>query len=145
MDDDRRLVSRFFKSWTAIDSVYDEYARGAGITYTLLIILDILYYSAGAVTQTDICRRAYCPKQTVNAVIGNLRGSGYVELKELDGDRRNKGVTLTESGIRYAEKLLSKMWGAEKAAMDMMDGDAAERLIGGMEEYVKNFKKCLGG
>ena len=143
MDGSRRRFERFFAAWTAVDSMYDEYAKEVGITYTLLIVLDFLYYSEGDVTQTNICSASYCPKQTVNSVINGLQKKGYVELHELPGDRRNKCVRLTAAGREYAERLLSRMWRAETTAVEMLDEETAESMIHGIEEYTRNFKKYL--
>lgn len=144
MNNGRQKFERFFAAWTAVDSVYDEYAKEMGITYTLLIVLDFLYYSEGDVTQTNICNASYCPKQTINSVISRLQRDGYVELRELPGDRRNKGVRLTEAGREYSERLLAQMWRAEVAATEMIDEETTESMIRGIEEYTRNFRKCLG-
>lgn len=47
-----------------------------------------------------------CPKQTINNLIRALQEKGYLTLAPNASNRQERILTLTESGLRYAESIL---------------------------------------
>lgn len=114
--DVRAHVSLFLSEIRAIDRLYEQYAKSAGLTPIALSILDIIYATPGGCTQKMIGEKTCLSKQNVNAVIRGLWKQGYIELQEM-ADRRNKEICLSESGRRYAGKVLESLHRAEALAM----------------------------
>ena len=106
----------FMDLWQSVDRLYGEYARSKGLTFMSFNILDIICHNEGSCTQKRICEETQYPKQSVNLIIKGFLEKGYVELKELPADRRNKLIRLTPEGLSYAEEILGPVRNAEHAA-----------------------------
>ena len=79
--------------------------------------------------QSEICERLSATKQTVSAIIKKFWKLGYISLKESETDRRNKIVCFTDTGKKYAAKIIRPAANAEIDAMaelDLSDEDIAE-------------------
>ncbi len=122
-----------------LDSLYEEYAKSLGYSYSNLYVLQIIFSNPGSCTQKLISERTFLPKQTVNAIITGFLKQGFIELKELGTDRRVKIVSLTKSGKKFAEKYLLKMQDAECKAMEQLSPEERKTLI---ENFMK-FKELL--
>lgn len=133
-------VDSFNSAWRSLDIVYEEYAKKIGMTYTSLHIFNLIVVIEDC-TQKKLCERAFLPKQTVNAVITNFIKQGWVELKELKEDRRNKTIHLTQKGKQVAEDYVIHIQNAERRAMAAMSNDLSNQLIEGMNTYEKVFRK----
>jgi DNA-binding MarR family transcriptional regulator len=123
-----------------LNKLYEEYAKSVNISYTSLIIL-ILITRVETCTQKLICEQTFLPKQTVNSVITAFYREGYVELKELPTDRRNKTIHLTEEGKKFADKIVPKLREAEYKAMESLSPQQREDLLEGIDIYYKAFRK----
>ena len=53
-------------------ALYDEYAKRHGMLMKTLLVVNTLFYAKDGMTQTEICRRTFQSKQTVNLIIKNL-------------------------------------------------------------------------
>jgi len=94
-------------------------------------------------TQKEICSRTFHSKQTVNLIIKNLRGEGYVTLVENVDDKRNKTVKLTDSGRAYAEKPVKHITWAEDTAMSMFTPQEQEQLIALSRRFTQNLTNLV--
>jgi DNA-binding MarR family transcriptional regulator len=133
-------VYKFCTTWQSLNKLYEEYAKSVNISYTSLIIL-ILITRVETCTQKLICEQTFLPKQTVNSVITAFYREGYVELKELPTDRRNKTIHLTEEGKKFADKIVPKLREAEYKAMESLSPQQREDLLEGIDIYYKAFRK----
>lgn len=85
------------------------------------------------------------PKQTSCSLLNGLEKKGYITRKINAKDKRNKIITLTKKGIKFAEPILEKL---EKLDTDMLaslkDEDIVKytnclkELIKFMENYSKD-------
>lgn len=124
-----------------LDSLYEEYAKSLGYSYSNLYVLQIVYANPGTCTQKMICEWTFLPKQTVNVIITGFLKQGFIEMKELTSDRRVKIISLTKSGKKFADKHLLKMQNAQCKAMEQLTPQEQKALI---ENFVK-FKELLRG
>lgn len=119
-------------------AVYDEYAKRHGILMKTLLVVNVLFYAKDGMTQTDICRRTFQSKQTVNLIIKNLLAEGYVTVTELPENKRNKIVRMTEAGRAYCETIVRHITWAEDTAMSMFTAEEQKQLIDLSRRYTKN-------
>lgn len=131
------------QSWCELNFIIEEYAREIGLSYTSLHILSLIYTSDGPCTQKIICQQTYLPRQTVNSIITGFYKQGWVELREMPSDRRNKSILLTTEGRRFASHVITKMFEAEMTAMNTLEQNQRTALIETTEHYKNNFRKLI--
>ena len=89
-------------------------------------------------TQTEICRRTFQSKQTVNLIVKNLLGDSYVTVTEIPENKRNKIVQMTDAGRAYCEKIVRHITWAEDTAMSMFTPEEQKQLIALSRTFTKN-------
>ena len=105
--EDRKNAYLYCKFRDEQFALYDEYSKRHGMLMKTLLVVNVLFYAKDGMTQTEICRRTFQSKQTVNSIIKNLLTDGYVTITEIPENRRNKTVRMTE-----AAALTAKRWSA---------------------------------
>ena len=141
-DDTRKIVSMFKETWHKMDSLYDLYAKSVGLSFTTLIVLELLHNSSDVYTQKDVCERLGLPKQLVNSVMKHLWEQGYVELKEAK-DRRNKDIIITDEGKKYIIGILKPLEDLELAAWESFSAEEIISYAKATEKYVKAFEDAM--
>lgn len=121
---------------------YEEYAKSVGLSYTSLLILNMIYDYKNC-TQKQICEKCFIPKQSVNTFITDLYKKNYIELKETPEDRRSKTIKFTSEGKKYADKIITKLKKSEKYAMQNLTPEERNTLIQITKSYVELCKKAM--
>ena len=124
-------------------ALYDEYAKRHGMLMKTLLVVNVLFYARDGMTQTEICRRTFQSKQTVNLIIKNLLSDRYVTVAEAPGNKRNKIVRMTEAGKAYCEKVVRHITWAEDTAMSMFSAEEQKQLIDLSRTFTKNLKELI--
>ena len=119
-------------------ALYDEYAKRHGMLMKTLLVVNTLFYAKDGMTQTEICRRTFQSKQTVNLIIKNLLAENYVTVDEVPENKRNKIVQMTEAGRLYCEKVVRHITWAEDTAMSMFTAEEQKQLIDLSRTFTKN-------
>lgn len=119
-------------------ALYDEYAKRHGVMMKTLLVVNALFYAQDGLTQTEICRRTFQSKQTVNLIVKNLLAQDYVTVAEAPDDKRNKIVRMTEAGRAYCEKVVRHITWAEDTAMSMFTPEEQRLLVGLSRTFTKN-------
>ena len=119
-------------------ALYDEYAKRHGMLMKTLLVVNTLFYAKNGMTQTEICRRTFQSKQTVNLIIKNLLAENYVTVDEVPENKRNKIVQMTEAGRLYCEKVVRHITWAEDTAMSMFTAEEQKQLIDLSRTFTKN-------
>lgn len=125
-----------------INSIYEEYAKSVGLSYTSLYVLHMIALGENC-TQKYIAEQMYLPKQTVNSVISAFCKQGLVEFTELPEDRRYKALHLTDKGQEFANRILPQIEQAEYRSMEQFDDDERELLFRLIKKYSNTFEKEL--
>ena len=129
-------------------ALYDEYAKRHGMLMKTLLVVNVLYYDdfygKGGVTQTEICKRTFQSKQTVNLIIRNLLNDSYVTVEERKENKREKLVRMTEAGKRYCEKTVRHITWAEDTAMSMFTQEEQKQIIELSRTFTKNLTELMG-
>lgn len=131
------------ESWNQLTVLLEDYAKQMGLTYSGLMVLDLIYSSNGPWTQKQLCEKTFLPKQTINSIITGFYRKGLIELHEIPEDRRNKAVVLTMTGNRYAEDHIRFIQQAELQAIGNLDTEQRELLVKGTKQYMENFQSAL--
>ena len=125
-----------------INSIYEEYAKSVGLSYTSLYVLHMIALVENC-TQKYIAEQMYLPKQTINSVITTFCKQGLVGLMELPEDRRHKVLRLTEKGQDFANSILPKIEQAEQRSMEQFDVEEREIMFRLIKKYSNIFAKEL--
>ena len=124
-------------------ALYDEYAKRHGMLMKTLLVVNALFYAKDGMTQTEICRRTFQSKQTVNLIVKNLLGDSYVTVTEIPENKRNKIVQMTDAGRAYCEKIVRHITWAEDTAMSMFTPEEQKHLIALSRTFTKNLTKLV--
>ena len=135
----------FMDLWQAVDRLYGDYARSKGLTFMSFNVLDIICHNEGTCTQKRICEETQYPKQSVNLIIRGFLEKGYVELKELPADRRNKLIRLTPAGLAWAEEILGPVRSAERAADAELTSAEWGSVLRLLERYAARLSQEMSG
>lgn len=135
-------VKQFSDEWQSITMTYNDYARSVGISYTSLQILKYITGTENC-TQKTICEMSFLPKQTVNNIITSFYKKGYIELREMPEDRRNKTIHLTAKGKEYMDTFSPHIEDAEYEAMQTLSDEQRTMLVESIRLYGKIFREKL--
>lgn len=124
-------------------ALYDEYAKRHGMLMKTLLVVNVLYYSKDGMTQTDICRKTFQSKQTVNLIIRNLLGGEYVTLTEQEKNRRSKTVCMTESGRAFFGDAIRHITRSEDKAMSMLTPSEQEQLLSLSKKFTGHLAELI--
>ena len=116
MEDSYTAIRRLFLSINRIEGGYYFCARKLGVkenTLALLYALD----DGKPHSQKQIYEDWLIPKTTINTIVKELAGAGYITLLAA-GSSKEKMLRLTESGKDYAYGLLKKMYAVEQEALN---------------------------
>lgn len=115
MEDYREQLRLLTAAMNRVDGLYYQAARKLGIkdnTLALLYALD----DGNFHSQKQICEEWLIPKTTINTIVRELEGQGYLVL-EVEEHTREKTIRLTPEGKVYAGKVLKKVYEMEEWAM----------------------------
>lgn len=102
-------------------------------------ILDYLSDHDGVV-QKEIAEGCYIEPATMTSVLLGMEKKGLVVRKNLNGNRRNLYVYLTDKGRTLAAKIRSKFGAIEEEALFGFDDDEREKLIDLLMRVNKNLQ-----
>lgn len=142
MKDVTERTARFNTAWRAIDTIYSDYAKSIGISYSELHILCLIAVLENC-TQKILCEKIFLPKQTVNSIVTSLYKNGLIELREVPEDRRAKTIHFTKTGEQFAKKYIDPITEAERSAMASLAEEDGDVLVQSMETYAKVFRRTL--
>ena len=129
-------------------ALYDEYAKRHGMLMKTLLVVNALFYNKDGMTQTEICKRTFQSKQTVNLIIKNLLSGSYVTVAEVPENKRNKIVQMTAAGRAYCEKVVRHITWAEDTAMSMFTPEELVTLrrisMALMKRIQSNYRFVIG-
>lgn len=138
----RKQLAQFNHIMQGIENIYEDYAKSVGITYMSLVVLELIYHTDEPYTQKDICNLSHYNKQVVNSIIKSFYDKGYIALKEVPDDRRNKHILLTESGQAYTDKIMQPLWKLEQQALSVLTDDERNQLLSLLGRCYEGYKKA---
>lgn len=128
-----------FDLFTSMKQVFgcirEAHAKNSSSDLESLILLFINFNED--VSQSMIVNTMKIPKQTVNNIIVNLNKEGYLEYLSNEKDKRQKILSLTERGRKYAKKLLEPMMTFNENLYKKLGKEKVQTLI----KYNKDLSK----
>lgn len=115
-------------------SAYTGWARKNKISFYELIVLGVLHKAAPC-TQKQICSVCGLPKQTVNRVTGALVKEGHLVVSPVEGNKKEKQLSLTKGGKEHIAKVLVPLQELEQAAIKKMGIEAFEMFLDMIQLY----------
>ena len=134
----RSFFYDFGRALYHVDSFYDEFAKQSNVSSALLWVLYALN-DGNSHTQIEISNDWELPKTTVNTVIKEIQKNGYVDLIPIKGKRREMSIVLTESGKKYADRVLADLYKKEAAVYGTLTPEERE-VIATLEKIAESLK-----
>ncbi|MBQ4122460.1 winged helix-turn-helix transcriptional regulator [bacterium] len=123
----------------AVSGFYNEFAKSVGMTLAEFKVLAIIWKEETS-TQKRITQMTYLPKQTVNAIIMGFLKKGFIELMESNLDKRNKVISFTNMGQKYADKIILKAKEIEYNALSALGEERIKLFLEAITMYKNNLK-----
>lgn len=136
-------VSEYCMVWMGLLTIYEDYAKSLGLSYSSLQVLNAIFHNRDICTQKIISQQTLLPKQTVNAIMTGFLKQGMIELSEMESDRRTKSVKFTEAGKAYSEKIIPKIKNAERKAMRDLSKEQRDALLETTKLFMEHFQKYI--
>ena len=149
MKKDMTIVSKdidaYYESWFRINQAYSIWAQQRGTTDNMMFALYEIHSAKEGCTQQQLCRKLFLPKQTVSFLLSKLEKQGYTGRSENPRDRRNKLVSFTAEGRKYAQKLLGELGRAEARAFLSMTAEERRSVAKGLHSFAEAISKSFLG
>ena len=144
MEDPSVLARRLILAATRMDGAYYYFARHSGVPENLLA----LYYALAdgrPHSQKEICEDWLIPKTTINTLVKEQVAAGHLTLRA--GEGREKIICLTEAGRAYADRTVSPLCAAERAAAAQVVARHGAGFVQAMEDFAdalwREYEMCL--
>ena len=133
-------LALFNQLYKEMDEIYHQYAKRRGISDTALWLLYSLYEDGAGYTQRELCSAWHYPPQTINSALKNLVNQGYIRLKPVEGNQKNKRIVLTEAGNEMMQEIISPLIRAEKRTFQRLEKSERDTLLSLTHKYVSLLK-----
>ena len=133
------IQDKLMQQFQNMDNAYEKYAISKGLTYLSLLVLEEIYELGDGCTQKQISEDTHYPKQSINLVVKSFMEDGFIELKELPKNRKNKGITLTENGRQLCKDIIVPLLKQEEQAITEIGEVESQELIRLIELYGKTY------
>ena len=133
-------LALFNQLYKEMDEIYHQYAKRRGISDTALWLLYSLYEDGAGYTQRELCSAWHYPPQTINSALKSLVNQGYIRLKPVEGNQKNKRIVLTEAGNEMMQEIISPLIRAEKRTFQRLEKSERDALLSLTHKYVSLLK-----
>ncbi len=103
--------------------LYREWCQRHNISYSHLLILDLLYQYEEGVDGTFICDTLLVYKQTLTGLLKFLEKKEYIAWNQCKKDKRKKVISLTAQGRQYVESILNDLYEKEDSAFNCLNAE----------------------
>lgn len=136
-----KQIKEYNALWRETTAIYEEWAKARGFSYyELLVILSIDEMKEGC-TQREICRQWFLPKQTVNSILQNFLKKEWINFVQMETDKRNKLIIMTEEGRKQIEKISRDLQEHEYRVWEKLGEETGKVLLKGTALYNKFFRE----
>ena len=130
----------FDRMLNGLDHIYSEFSRACGLSDCAYWMLVDTSTAGGSVAVSRLTSEWFYSKQTINSAIKTLTARGFATLGFAEGSRKNKVVSLTEEGRRFAERYALPAQGAEQRAFDALEPWEQREIM----RLIGKFSQVLG-
>lgn len=130
----------FDRMLNGLDRIYSEFARTCGLSDCAYWMLVDTSTAGGSIAVSRLTSEWFYSKQTINSAIKTLTARGFATLEFAEGSRKNKVVSLTEEGRRFAKRYAMPAQGAEQRAFDALEPWEQREIM----RLIGKFSQVLG-
>lgn len=130
----------FDRMLNGLDRIYSEFARTCGLSDCAYWMLVDTSTAGGSIAVSRLTSEWFYSKQTINSAIKTLTARGLATLEFAEGSRKNKVVSLTEEGRRFAKRYAMPAQGAEQRAFDALEPCEQREIM----RLIGKFSQVLG-
>ncbi len=130
----------FDRMLNGLDRIYSEFARTCGLSDCAYWMLVDTGTAGGSIAVSRLTSEWFYSKQTINSAIKTLTARGFATLEFAEGSRKNKVVSLTEEGRRFAKRYAMPAQGAEQRAFDALEPCEQREIM----RLIGKFSQVLG-
>lgn len=136
-------AAHFIRSIYALDRLYDAYAKSVGLTNMGLLVLHAIKQTDGVFTQKELCEVTGLPKQSIHLVIRSLLQNGYIEMREVARDRRNKEIRLSKSGNVYIEGIIDTLNASVAGALEDLSLTEQQHFLAAIDRIIEHIRQNI--
>ena len=126
----RDRIDRMYDSVRKVNQAYEIWASSHGLSsYEMQIYYEMIKNGDTAITQKDLCLMLDAPKTSINSIIKKLLQSGSIRMNVNPLNKREKVISFTDTGRKFAKELISQLFRYEEEAAAMINGDDMEAAI----------------
>ena len=126
----RNKIDRMYEAVRKINQAYEKWAALHGLTlYEMQIYYEMIKGGETVITQKDLCQKLDAPKTSVNSIIKKQLQAGYIEMNVNPLNKREKVISLTDSGQKIAKELIEPLFQYEEEAAGQIRNDEMETAI----------------
>lgn len=130
----------FDRMLNGLDRIYSEFARTCGLSDCAYWMLVDTSTAGGSIAVSRLTSEWFYSKQTINSAIKALTARGFATLEFAEGSRKNKVVSPTEEGRRFAKRYAMPAQGAEQRAFDALEPCEQREIM----RLIGKFSQVLG-
>lgn len=130
----------FDRLLNGLDHIYSEFSRARGLSDCAYWMLVDTSTAGGSIAVSRLTSEWFYSKQTINSAIKTLTARGFATLEFAEGSRKNKVVSLTEEGRRFAERYALPALKAEQRAFGALEPCEQREIM----RLIGKFSQVLG-
>ena len=111
------------------DMIYRDIARSYSLSDSVFWLLYIIYNCDEPISQTELCRDWYYPKQTIHSAISSALRNKWVVMVKAEGKRNQKSIVLTEQGKRFCQRVIAAVNQIEQTAYSKLTKKQREGFL----------------
>lgn len=125
-----RKIDRIYEAVRKINQVYEVWASAHGLTLCeLQIYYEMMRNENEAVTQRDLSTKLDAPKTSINSIVKKQIKAGHIEMNVNPKNKREKILSFTSSGRKFAKNLIQPLVQYEDEAAEMLTDEEMETAI----------------
>lgn len=120
--------------------LYRIWAKKHELNYNALVVLYTLN-DYKICTQKQICDWWALPKQTVHGILADFEKKGYISITANAENKRERLITFTDHGKKFASSILEQLYTMEENAMYKLGDEKRKQLIDSNTTYYELLKE----
>lgn len=144
---EKNLIINKLKEFNLIEKETDELYRIIATKHNLsesaFWILYEIRLNDYHLTQSELCKYSFLPKQTINSALKILEEQKFLNLIPSSENKKSKLIILTNKGIELSEKIIDNIIETEIDIFKSFDQNELEIFLKIHHEYAKNLKERI--
>lgn len=140
--DMRGRVDRIYEAVQMVNQVYEDWSLKHGITlYEMQVYYIILGKKEASITQRELCEKLDAPKTSINSIIKKQLNRGYIQMTPNPQDKREKIISLTKAGEKFAKDLIIPLFEHEEETVRQFSEDEFESAVNLQVKFAQDLRK----